>query len=148
MGMGFTVAEGPEVETDWHNFEALNIPPAHPARDMLRHALRRAAASPSRRCCAPHTSPVQIRVMQSQPPPIYTVMPGRVYRKDTPDAAHMPNFRQIEGLVVDRGITFGDLAGTIDAFTKAFFGAGDRLPAAPGDRSRSPSRRPSSRSPA
>jgi phenylalanyl-tRNA synthetase alpha chain len=121
VAMGFTVAEGPEVETDWYNFEALNIPPAHPARsgfDTLYLKLGR----PESILVRPHTSPVQIRLMQAQPPPIYSVMPGRCYRKDTPDARHIPDFNQIEGLVVDRGITFGDLAGTIEAFTTAYFG--------------------------
>ena len=121
VGLGFTVAEGPEVETDWHNFGALNFPPGHPARDMydtLYVDLRRAEVDVLRT----HTSPVQVRVMTSQPPPYYSVMPGRVFRSDTADATHMPVFHQIEGLVVDRDITFADLAGTIDAFTKAYFG--------------------------
>ena len=121
VGMGFTVAEGPEVETDWYNFEALNMPPAHPARSGF-DTLYLKLGEPETVLVRTHTSPVQIRVMQSQPPPIYAVMPGRVYRKDTPDARHLPAFNQIEGLVVDRGITFGDLAGTIESFTTAYFG--------------------------
>jgi phenylalanyl-tRNA synthetase alpha chain len=121
VGMGFTVAEGPEVETDWHNFGALNFPPDHPARDMY-DTLYVELGEPGSTLLRTHTSPVQVRVMTSQPPPIYMVMPGRVYRQDTPDATHMPVFHQIEGLVIDRDITFADLAGTIDAFTKAFFG--------------------------
>ncbi len=121
VGMGFTVAEGPEVETDWHNFGALNFPPDHPARDMY-DTLYVELGAPGSTVLRTHTSPVQVRVMTSQPPPIYMVMPGRVYRQDTPDATHMPVFHQIEGLVIDRDITFADLAGTIDAFTKAFFG--------------------------
>jgi phenylalanyl-tRNA synthetase alpha chain len=121
IGMGFMVAEGPEVESDWHSFDALNIPPAHPARSNF-DTLYLDWGEPESTLLRPHTSPVQIRLMQSQPPPIYAVMPGRVYRKDTPDARHTPAFSQIEGLVVDRGITFGDLAGTIDTFTKAYFG--------------------------
>jgi phenylalanyl-tRNA synthetase alpha chain len=121
VGMGFTVAEGPEVETDWHNFGALNFPPDHPARDMY-DTLYVEMGAPGSTVLRTHTSPVQVRVMTSQPPPIYMVMPGRVYRQDTPDATHMPVFHQIEGLVIDRDITFADLAGTIDAFTKAFFG--------------------------
>ena len=121
VGMGYTVSEGPEVETDWHNFQALNIPPAHPARSS-QDTLYLAWGEPESVLVRTQTSPVQIRVMQSQPPPIYSVMPGRVYRKDTPDARHNPTFSQIEGLVIDRGITFGDLAGTIDTFTKAYFG--------------------------
>jgi phenylalanyl-tRNA synthetase alpha chain len=121
VGMGFVVAEGPEVESDWHSFDALNIPPAHPARSNF-DTLYLEWAEPESTLLRPHTSPVQIRLMQSQPPPIYAVMPGRVYRKDTPDARHTAAFSQIEGLVVDRGISFGDLAGTIDTFTKAYFG--------------------------
>ena len=121
VGMGFLVAEGPLVETDWHNFEALNIPVGHPARSGF-DTLYFDVGEPESILLRPHTSPVQVRLMTSQPPPIYAVMPGTVYRKDTPDARHLPTFNQIEGLVVDRGITFGDLAGTIEAFTRAFFG--------------------------
>jgi len=123
IGMGYAVAEGPEVETDWHNFEALNIPPAHPAR-ASHDTLYLDWGEPESTLVRTHTSPVQIRLMQSQPPPIYAVMPGRVYRKDTPDPRHIPGFSQIEGLVVDRGITFADLAGTIETFTHAYFGPG------------------------
>jgi phenylalanyl-tRNA synthetase alpha chain len=121
VGMGFRVAEGPEVESDWHNFEALNMPPAHPARSGF-DTLYLDWGPPESTLLRTHTSPVQIRLMCSQPPPIYAVMPGRCYRKDTPDARHTPSFSQIEGLVVDHGITFGDLAGTIDTFTSAYFG--------------------------
>ena len=121
LGLGFQVAEGPEVETDWYNFEALNMPPSHPARGMW-DTLFVNHGDPGTVVLRTHTSPVQIRVMQNQPPPIYVVAPGRVYRRDTPDATHMPVFHQIEGLVVDRDITMADLAGTIEAFTKAFFG--------------------------
>ena len=121
VGMGYSVAEGPEVETDWHNFEALNMPPAHPARGMW-DTLYVKLGEPESTLLRTHTSPVQIRVMTSQPPPIYIVAPGRTYRRDTPDARHLPVFHQIEGLVVDRGITFGDMAGTIEAFTSAYFG--------------------------
>jgi len=121
VGMGFTIAEGPEVETDWHNFGALNFPADHPARDMY-DTLYVEMGEPGSTVLRTHTSPVQVRVMTSQEPPIYMVMPGRVFRQDTPDATHMPVFHQIEGLVIDRDITFADLAGTLDAFTKAFFG--------------------------
>jgi phenylalanyl-tRNA synthetase alpha chain len=121
VGIGFTVAEGPEVETDWHNFGALNFPPGHPARDMY-DTLYVHYGEPGTTLLRTHTSPVQVRVMSSTPPPYYSVMPGRVFRSDTADATHMPVFHQIEGLVVDHGITFADLAGTIDAFTKAYFG--------------------------
>lgn len=123
VAMGFSVAEGPEAETDWYNFEALNMPPAHPARGMWDTLYLRLGA-PETVLLRTHTSPVQIRLMERQKPPIYAVMPGRCYRRDTPDARHLPVFHQIEGLVVDRGITFADLAGTIEAFTTAFFGAG------------------------
>jgi phenylalanyl-tRNA synthetase alpha chain len=122
IGLGFQIAEGPEVETDWHNFEALNMPPSHPARSEW-DTLFVDHGPPGSTVLRTHTSPVQIRVMLTSPPPIYAIMPGRVFRRDTPDATHMPVFHQLEGLVVDRGITFTDLAGTIEAFTKAFFGA-------------------------
>ena len=121
IGMGYTVAEGPEVETDWHNFGALNFPPDHPARDMY-DTLYVEMGEPGSTLLRTHTSPVQVRVMTGQEPPFYMVMPGRVFRQDTPDATHMPVFHQIEGLVIDRDITFADLAGTLDTFTKAFFG--------------------------
>ena len=128
IGLGFQVAEGPDVETDWYNFEALNLPPDHPARSMhdtfyIEHG------EPGATVLRTHTSPVQIRVMQTVPPPIYMIMPGRVFRNETTDSTHLAVFHQLEGLVIDRGITLADLAGTIDAFTKAFFGAdfGSRL---------------------
>jgi phenylalanyl-tRNA synthetase alpha chain len=127
IGLGFQVAEGPEVETDWHNFEALNMGEGHPARgefDTLFVDHVGASGTSGSAVLRTHTSPVQIRTMLEQEPPIYIVAPGRVFRRDTPDATHMPVFHQIEGLVVDRGITMADLAGTIEAFTKAFFGPG------------------------
>jgi phenylalanyl-tRNA synthetase alpha chain len=123
VSMGFAVAEGPEAETDWYNFEALNMPPDHPAR-AIWDTLYLKLGEPETVLLRTHTSPVQIHLMESQKPPIYAVAPGRCYRRDTPDARHLPVFHQIEGLVVDRGITFGDLAGTIEAFTTAFFGPG------------------------
>ena len=122
VGMGFKVAEGPEVETDFNNFTALNMPPNHPARSNF-DTLFVKYGEPGSTLLRTHTSPVQIRVMQEWDLPIYAVMPGRVFRRDTPDATHMPVFHQIEGLVVDKGITFAHLAGTIEAFTKAFFGS-------------------------
>ncbi|HZX53229.1 MAG TPA: phenylalanine--tRNA ligase subunit alpha [Ilumatobacteraceae bacterium] len=127
IGLGFQVAEGPEVETDWYNFEALNMPPDHPARSM--HDTFYLEGDKGTTVLRTHTSPVQIRVMQTLPPPIYMIMPGRVFRNETTDATHLAVFHQLEGLVIDRGITLADLAGTIDAFTKAFFGAefGSRL---------------------
>ena len=121
IGLGFQVAEGPEVETDFYNFEALNMPRSHPARsgfDTLFTDYRDDGSVLLRT----HTSPVQVRVMQTIAPPIYMIMPGKVFRRDTPDATHMPVFHQIEGLVIDRDITMAHLAGTIDGFTKAFFG--------------------------
>ncbi len=121
VGMGYHVAEGPEAETDWFNFDALNLPPGHPARDgfdtiYVNHG------EPGSTLLRTHTSPVQIRTMLAQEPPIYIVAPGRVFRRDTADATHMPVFHQIEGLVVDRGISLADLAGTIQAFTERYFG--------------------------
>jgi phenylalanyl-tRNA synthetase alpha chain len=122
VGMGFVVAEGPEVETDWYNFEALNMPVAHPARGMW-DTLYLDLGEEETVLLRTHTSPVQIRLMQDQVPPIYAVMPGRCYRRDTPDARHIPVFHQLEGLVVDHGISFADLAGTIETFTTAYFGS-------------------------
>ena len=131
VGMGYTVSEGPHVETDWYNFEALNFPPGHPARSM-HDTLFVDWGPPESTLLRTHTSPVQIRVMESQPPPIYTVIPGKCHRRDTPDARHLPGFSQIEGLVVDHGITFGDLAGTIEQFTTAYFGLGRHSRLRPG----------------
>ncbi len=123
VGLGFQVAEGPEVETDWYNFEALNMPPDHPARSM-HDTFYVDHGNPGSTVLRTHTSPVQIRVMQHIAPPIYMIMPGKVFRNETTDATHLAVFHQIEGLVIDRGITLADLAGTIEAFTKAFFGEG------------------------
>jgi phenylalanyl-tRNA synthetase alpha chain len=121
VGMGFTVAEGPEIETEWYNFGALNFPPGHPARAMY-DTLYVDFGQPESTLLRTHTSPVQMRVMEQSEPPIYVVCPGRVFRSDTPDASHMPVFHQIEGLVVDKGISMADLAGTLDEFTTAYFG--------------------------
>ena len=118
LGMGFSVAEGPEVELDYYNFEALNLPPDHPARDtqdtfyITDNILLRT-----------QTSPVQVRTMEKQKPPIKVIAPGRVYRSDAVDATHSPVFHQIEGLVVDKGITMADLKGTLEVFTKKLYGA-------------------------
>ncbi|MEX0767058.1 MAG: phenylalanine--tRNA ligase subunit alpha [Microthrixaceae bacterium] len=129
--MGFTVADGPEVETDWFNFEALNLPPAHPARSLwdtlYLDSSQLEGLGQEQLLLRTHTSPVQIRSMlravrEGSGPPIYVVCPGRVYRRDTADATHLPVFHQIEGLVIDRGITMGDLAGTIESFVKSYFG--------------------------
>jgi phenylalanyl-tRNA synthetase alpha chain len=121
VGLGYKVAEGPEVETDWYNFEALNFPPGHPARAM-QDTLYVKLGEREQVLLRTHTSPVQVRVMEAQRPPIYSVMPGRAFRRDTLDARHSPVFHQIEGLAVDRGITLGDLLGTIEAFIHALFG--------------------------
>jgi phenylalanyl-tRNA synthetase alpha chain len=126
VAMGFNVAEGPEVETDWYNFEALNIPPAHPARGMW-DTFYVDLGEPETVVLRTHTSPSQIHLMEravaTDSLPIHAVMPGRCYRRDTPDASHLYSFHQIEGLIVDRGITFGDLAGVIETFTHAYFGS-------------------------
>ncbi|MGH9120427.1 MAG: phenylalanine--tRNA ligase subunit alpha [Acidimicrobiales bacterium] len=121
VAMGYAIVEGREAETDWHNFEALNMPPDHPARGMF-DTFYLDRGRPESILLRTHTSPVQIHLMATQPPPIRAVVPGQVYRRDTPDARHLPVFHQIEGLVVGKGITFGDLAGTIEAFTTAYFG--------------------------
>ena len=121
-GMGFSIAEGPEVELDYYNFEALNIPKNHPARDTQdtfyindNIVLRT------------QTSPMQIRTMEKQKPPIRVIAPGRVYRSDAVDATHSPVFHQIEGLVVDKGITMGDLKGTLEVFAKRLYGEEARV---------------------
>ncbi len=121
VGMGFQVAEGPEVETAWYNFEALNIPDWHPARGSFDTIFVNLGEE-EEVMLRSHTSPVQIRTMENQEPPIYIIAPGRTFRSDVADATHLPAFNQIEGLVIDKGITMGDLSGTIDAFVKAFFG--------------------------
>jgi phenylalanyl-tRNA synthetase alpha chain len=125
VSMGFEVAEGPEAEDDWHNFEALNMPAHHPARGMFDTFYLK-AGEPESVLLRTHTSPVQVRLMESRRPPIYAVMPGRCFRRDTPDATHLPVFHQLEALVVDEGISMSHLAGALDAFTTAFFGAGRR----------------------
>jgi phenylalanyl-tRNA synthetase alpha chain len=119
--LGFSVATGPEIEDDWRNFTALNIPESHPARAMHdTFYFDREDGQGNRMLLRTHTSPVQIRVMQSQPPPIYAIMPGRTYRSDS-DATHTPMFHQVEGLVIDRDITLGHLKWTLETFLKAFF---------------------------
>lgn len=123
---GYEILDGAETEDDWHNFEALNMPPDHPARDMQDTFYVDAESLPPASRARPvvlrtHTSPVQIRTMLAQKPPIRAIMPGRVYRKDS-DQTHTPMFHQIEGLVVDRQVTFAELKGTLAAFARAFFG--------------------------
>ena len=122
IGMGFTIAEGPEVELDYYNFEALNIPKDHPARDTqdtfyINENL----------VLWSQTSPVQVRTMENQKPPIRIIAPGRVYRSDAVDATHSPVFHQVEGLVVDKGITMADLKGTLEIFVKKLYGEETRL---------------------
>ena len=122
IGMGYVIAEGPEVELDYYNFEALNLPKNHPARDVQdtfyinENILLRT-----------QTSPVQIRVMESQKLPIKIICPGRVYRSDAVDATHSPIFHQVEGLVVDKGVTMGDLIGTLQVFAKSLFGENTKV---------------------
>jgi phenylalanyl-tRNA synthetase alpha chain len=120
--MGFAVAEGPEIEDDWHNFSALNIPETHPARAMhdTFYFPEEMAVDGKKMLLRTHTSPVQIRTMTSQEPPIRIIAPGRVYRSDS-DATHTPMFHQIEGLVIDKGIHLGHLKWTLETFLKAFF---------------------------
>ena len=113
--LGYTVADGPEIESDWYNFEALNFPPDHPARTM-----HDTFYFPDGRLLRTHTSPVQIRVMQQQKPPIRVIMPGKVYRSDS-DQTHSPMFHQVEGLVVGEDINFADLKGTLLNFVRAYF---------------------------
>ena len=113
---GYAVADGPEVEDDYHNFEALNIPADHPARAMHDTLYLEGGM-----LLRTHTSPVQVRVMERQAPPIRIICPGRVYRKDDMDASHSPMFHQVEGLVVDEGISFADLKGTVVDFVRRFF---------------------------
>jgi phenylalanyl-tRNA synthetase alpha chain len=124
--LGFAVAEGPEIETDWHNFTALNIPPEHPARAMhdTFYARPEGGDETTRMVLRTHTSPVQIRTMMGQKPPIRIIAPGRVYRSDS-DATHTPMFHQVEGLVIDRGIHLGHLKWTLETFVKAFFEVDD-----------------------
>ncbi|MBI3648939.1 MAG: phenylalanine--tRNA ligase subunit alpha [Actinobacteria bacterium] len=130
MRLGFTVVEGPEVEDDWHNFQALNIPPDHPARTMKDSIYPSVPGRPDL-VLRTETSAAQIRTMQSQEPPVYVVHPGRVYRRETPDATHLPVFHQVECLAVDEGITFADLKGTLEAMARALFGEGRRVRLAP-----------------
>jgi phenylalanyl-tRNA synthetase alpha chain len=118
--MGFAVAEGPEIEDQWHNFTALNMPETHPARAMHDTFYMNAAEGEEPKVLRTHTSPVQIRTMTSQEPPIRIIAPGRVYRSDS-DATHTPMFHQIEGLVIDKGIHLGHLKWTLETFLKAFF---------------------------
>jgi phenylalanyl-tRNA synthetase alpha chain len=124
--LGYSVAEGPVIDTDYYNFEALNFPPNHPARDTqdtLFIARQESKPQRERLLLRTHTSPVQIRTMEKIKPPLRIVIPGKVHRNDPPDASHSPMFHQIEGLAVDTNITFGDLKGTLDHMCKALFGS-------------------------
>jgi len=127
LSLGYRVVEGPEIEDDWHNFQALNIPPDHPARTM-RDTLYVGVPGHPELLLRTETSAVQIRTMQSQPPPVYVIAPGRVYRRETSDATHLPVFYQVEGLVVDEGITFADLKGTLAAVARGLVRGGAASP--------------------
>jgi len=120
---GYDVAEGPELEDDYHVFEALNFPPNHPARDM-QDTFFVSAGHPNPLLLRTHTSSVQVRTMERMKPPIRVICPGRVYRADEADATHSPVFHQMEGLVIDEGVTMGDLKGTLDQFAARLFGEG------------------------
>jgi phenylalanyl-tRNA synthetase alpha chain len=128
-GIGYRVVEGPEVETEYYNFTALNAPADHPSRSLQdtfyvvdRSGVKSRVAGESEVLMRPQTSPAQIRVMELERPPIYILAPGRVYRRDTADPSHLPQFTQIEGLVVDEGITFAHLKGTLEYFCREIFG--------------------------
>jgi phenylalanyl-tRNA synthetase alpha chain len=125
VSIGFSVVEGPEIETPYYNFEALNIPEFHPVRDdMDTFYLDLPKGAPTPLLLRTHTSPMQIRTMEKRRPPVRVIVPGKVYRRDNPDATHSFIFHQVEGLAVDSDITFCDFTGTIEYFVKQFFGAG------------------------
>jgi phenylalanyl-tRNA synthetase alpha chain len=119
--MGYRVVEGPEVETDWYNFQALNIPPDHPARSEKDTVFLHVPGHPDL-LLRTETSAMQIRTMEQQQPPVYVVAPGRVFRQDTPDPTHSPVFHQVEGLAVDEGLSMADLKGTLESFAHEMFG--------------------------
>jgi phenylalanyl-tRNA synthetase alpha chain len=124
--LGYRVAEGPEMETDWYNFEALNFPPDHPAR-LMQDTIYPQVPGRDDLVMRTHTSPVQIRAMEALEPPIYVVIPGRCYRRDTPDATHTPVFNQVEILAVDEGLSLADMKGTLEEFARAMFGPEQRV---------------------
>ena len=126
LRMGYSIADGPEIESDFYNFEALNFPPEHPARDA-QDTLFVDREAPSPLLLRTHTSPVQIRELKKRGAPIKIIAPGRVYRNESVDATHQPVFHQVEALVVDRGISMADLKGTVETFFEALFGAGTRV---------------------
>jgi len=119
LDLGYRVAQGPEVEVDWYNFEALNMPPEHPARS-LQDTLY--VGDDQQSVLRTHTSPVQVREMETQDPPVYVIAPGRVFRRDVVDPTHSPMFHQIEGFAVDEGVNFGHLIGTLETFIHKMFG--------------------------
>ncbi len=124
LRLGYSIADGPELETDYYNFEALNFPPDHPARDTQDTFLVTGGSSPRHPefLLRTHTSPVQVRALKKYGAPLRIVIPGRVYRKDEPDATHLPVFQQAEGLLVDRGVSLAHLKGTLEAFLRGLFG--------------------------
>ncbi len=123
LGLGYQLEEGPEVETDYYNFEALNTPEWHPAKSLADTFYVDAPHATSPILLRTHTSPVQIRVMEARKPPLFVISPGTAYRRDVPDASHTPMFHQVEGFAVDRDITLGDLKGTLELFCHEIFGA-------------------------
>ena len=130
-GLGFEILEGPEVEDDYHNFEALNMPPEHPARDMqdtlYLDAPLRTRSGPAGTLLRTHTSGMQIRYMETHEPPVRIIAPGLVYRRDTPDLTHSPMFQQVEGLLVGEGVTMADLKGTLECFLRQLFDPDTRV---------------------
>ncbi len=122
LSLGYTVVEGPEIETPYYNFEALNIPEHHPARDTMDTFYLEMPPGAPAHLLRTHTSPMQVRTMEKQQPPVRIIVPGKVYRRDNPDSTHSFMFHQIEGLAVDTDITFCDFKGTVDYFVRAFFG--------------------------
>jgi phenylalanyl-tRNA synthetase alpha chain len=126
LSLGYHVVSGPEIETPYYNFEALNIPEFHPTRDNMDTFYMEAPPGAEPRLLRTHTSPMQIRTMEKQKPPVRIIVPGRVYRRDNPDATHSFAFHQVEGLAVDTDLTFCDFAGTIDYFAREFFGPGTK----------------------
>jgi phenylalanyl-tRNA synthetase alpha chain len=126
VGLGYRVLDGPEVETDWYNFEALNMPPDHPARSMQDTLYLDVPGRPDL-LLRTQTSPLQIKAMEAQAPPIYVIAPGRTFRNDTLDATHSPVFHQVEGLAVDEGLSMAHMKGTLERWARAIFGPEQRI---------------------
>src|SRR3989440_10117962 len=126
VGLGFKVADGPDVESDYYNFEALNMPKDHPARSMF-DTLYVEPNDYGQPVLRTHTSPMWVRAMEEAAPPLYVTMPGRAYRRDVADPTHLAGFHQIDGLAVDKGISFADLKGSVEVFAKALFGPHQRI---------------------